>query len=99
MGNEITPDPDRRSFEERRQVNQHGAEFSSARDLQPLLGYSQWRRFEEVVQRAITSCQQSGNDPTYHFANADKMVTLGSGSEREIPDFHLSRFAYRSTMR
>ena len=93
MGNEITPDPDRRSFEERRQINQHGAEYWSARDLQPLLGYSQWRRFEEAVQRAITSCQQSGTDPAYHFAGAGKMVALGSGSEREIPEFHLSRFA------
>ena len=53
MDNEITPDPDRRSFEERRQVNHHGAEYWSARGLQPLLGYSQWRRFEEAVQRAI----------------------------------------------
>lgn len=41
MGNEIAPTPDRRSFEERRLVNQHGAEYWSARDLQPLLGYSQ----------------------------------------------------------
>lgn len=41
MGNEITPDPDRRSFEERRQISPHGAEYWSARDLQPLLGYSQ----------------------------------------------------------
>lgn len=93
MAQELTPDPDRRSFEERRQVNQHGAEYWSARDLQPLLGYSQWRRFEEAVQRAVTSCQQSGNDPKYHFVGAGKMVTLGSSIEREIPDFHLSRFA------
>lgn len=41
MGHEITPDPNRQSFEELRKVNQHGAEYWSARDLQPLLGYSQ----------------------------------------------------------
>ncbi|MDX9972042.1 MAG: DNA damage-inducible protein D [FCB group bacterium] len=93
MTNDITPAPGRRSFEELKRVNEHGAEYWSARDLQPLLGYSQWRRFEEAVQRAITSCQQSGNDPAYHFAGAGKLVQLGSGSEREIPDFHLSRFA------
>jgi DNA-damage-inducible protein D len=93
MDHEITPDPNRQSFEELRKANLHGAEYWSARDLQPLLGYRQWRRFEEAVQRAVTSCQQSGNDPDYHFAGAGKMVALGSGSEREIPDFQLSRFA------
>lgn len=47
-------------FEGLKQANEHGAEYWSARDLQSLLGYSQWRRFEEAVQRAITSCEQSG---------------------------------------
>lgn len=93
MTRAIDPSPERRSFEARKQLNEHGAEFWSARDLQTLLGYGQWRRFEAAVQRAITSCQQSGNDPGNHFAGAGKMVALGSGSEREIPDFHLSRFA------
>ena len=81
------------SFEQLKLVNPHGAEYWSARDLQPLLGYSQWRRFEDAVSRAITSCTQSGNDPGNHFAGAGKMVPLGSGSQREVPDFHLSRFA------
>jgi hypothetical protein len=68
-------------------------EFWSARELQPLLGYSQWRRFEAAIKRAITSCETSGNSPDHHFAGAGKVVGLGSGSEREIEDFHLSRFA------
>lgn len=93
MNKDISSASDRRSFEELKRVNEHGAEYWSARDLQPLLGYSQWRRFDDSIQRAITSCKQSGNDPDNHFAGAGKMVALGSGSEREIPDFHLSRFA------
>jgi DNA-damage-inducible protein D len=80
-------------FESLKRLNQHGAEYWSARDLQPRLGYSQWRRFEEAVKRAVTSCETSGNDPAHHFAGAGKMVGLGSGAEREVPDFHLSRFA------
>lgn len=56
----------------------------SARDLQPLLGYSQCRRFENAIDRAKISCTQSGNDPAYHFAGAGKMVDLGSGSAREV---------------
>jgi DNA-damage-inducible protein D len=82
-----------KSFEDLRQANDHGAEYWSARDLQPVLGYSQWRRFEDAVERARTSCEQSGNDPAYHFAGAGKMVELGSGSQREVEDYQLSRFA------
>ncbi len=82
-----------KSFEELKLTNPHGAEYWSARDLQPMLGYSQSRRFEQAVERAITSCKQSENDPDHHFAGAGKMVELGSGSTREVPDYHLSRFA------
>jgi DNA-damage-inducible protein D len=81
------------SFEDLRQINEHGAEYWSARSLQTLLGYSQWRRFEQAIERAITSCKESGNPPWNHFAGAGKMVGLGSGSERKIDDYHLSRFA------
>lgn len=81
------------SFEELKQINRYGAEYWSARDLQSLLGYTQWRRFEQAIQRSTASCKQSGNNPSYHFAGVGKMVTLGSGSLREVPDFHLSRFA------
>jgi len=89
--NILTRNP--KSFEELRQINQFGAEYWSARDLQPLLGYTQWRRFEDAIKRAITSCQQSGNDPGHHFAGAGKMIILGKGGEREVDDYQLSRFA------
>jgi DNA-damage-inducible protein D len=87
------PAEERSSFEALKRLNGHGAEYWSARDLQGLLGYSQWRRFEDAVKRAVISCEQSGNKPGHHFAGAGTMVELGSGSIREVPDFHLSRFA------
>ena len=62
------------SFEDLKQINQHGAEYWSARDLQSLLGYTQWRSFEKAIQKAVTSCEQSGNEPAHHFARARKMV-------------------------
>ena len=95
MANELesTPSLGSRSFEDLKSINEHGAEYWSARDLQTLLGYGQWRRFEEAIQRARLSCQQSGNVPENHFAGAGKMVILGSGSRREVADFYLSRFA------
>ena len=88
-----TPTIGDQSFETLKQFNEYGAEYWSARDLQSLLGYAQWRRFEDAINRAITSCEQSGNAPLNHFADAGKMVELGSGSAREVGDFHLSRFA------
>ncbi|MDD2851236.1 MAG: DNA damage-inducible protein D [Desulfuromonadaceae bacterium] len=81
------------SFEDQKKLNEHGAEYWSARELQPLLGYSQWRRFEDAVKRAITSCEQSGNDPGYHFAGAGKPITGGKGAVQMVEDYHLSRFA------
>ncbi len=81
------------SFEELKRLNEHGCEYWSARDLQHRLGYTNWRRFEEAIRRAMTSCEKSGNRSTHHFDASVKMVSVGSGAERAVPDFCLSRFA------
>ena len=85
--------PSKLSFEDLKQVNQHGIEYWSARSLQPCLGYSQWRRFENAIQKAIESCKQSGNDPSHHFAGAGNPITSGKGRTQVVEDYHLSRFA------
>jgi DNA-damage-inducible protein D len=90
MANDIIPSSQGASFEDLKRLNHHGAEYWSARDLQPLLGYSQWRRFEEAIQRAITSCQQSGNEPANHFAGVGKLIEHGKGGMHEIQDVRLS---------
>ncbi len=81
------------SFEELKRLNEHGCEYWSARDLQHRLGYTNWRRFEDAVRRAMTSCEKSGNEPRNHFDASVKMVGVGSGAAREVPDHSLSRFA------
>lgn len=83
------------SFEEMvRKDPQTGVEFWLARDLQMLLGYSQWRSFEAVVQKAIAACQNAGQDPANHFARARKLVQVGgSKAQREVDDFGLTRYA------
>lgn len=81
------------SFEALKQVNEYDAEYWSARDLQPLLGYSQWRRFEQAIERAEISCKESGNPPEHHFAGAGKPITGGKGAVQIVDDYQLSRFA------
>jgi DNA-damage-inducible protein D len=93
VAEENLPVPSRNSFEDLKKLNQHGAEYWTARELQPHLGYDQWRRFEDAIKRAITSCEQSGNDPGHHFAGAGKMIPVGKGGARQVNDYLLSRFA------
>lgn len=81
------------SFESLKKYNQHSIEYWSARDLQACLGYSNWRDFQNAIKKATKSCEQSGNNPQNHFADARKMVAIGSQTVREIEDYHLSRFA------
>ena len=76
--------PSNLSFEDLKKHNHHGVEYWSARELQPCLGYSQWRYFENAIDKAIESCKQSGNNPQNHFAPARKMVEIGSKTDREI---------------
>lgn len=82
-----------KSFEDLKKTNEYGAEYWSAREIQPLLGYTQWRRFEDAIKRAITSCKSSGNEPDHHFAGVGKMIDIGKGGIRNVTDYHLSRFA------
>lgn len=93
MAEPLTPAKAEPSFEDLRRQNEHAAEYWSARDLQHLFGYSQWRRFENAIERARTSCGQSGNEPAYHFAGAGKPIVGGKGATQVVDDFHLSRFA------
>jgi DNA-damage-inducible protein D len=70
-----------------------GTEFWCARDLQMLLGYTEWRNFAKVVDKAITACQNAGYDPRDHFVEINKMVRLGSGAQRQVTDIALTRYA------
>jgi DNA-damage-inducible protein D len=81
------------TFEAHAQQTESGVEFWLARDLQHLLGYAKWDNFLNVVSKAKTACEISGHQVSDHFADVGKMVDLGSGSQREVDDIMLTRYA------
>lgn len=70
-----------------------GVECWSARELCPLLGYAQWRNFENTINKAKEACSNAGEDICYHFADVSKMVQIGSGVEKPIDNYMLTRYA------
>jgi DNA-damage-inducible protein D len=74
---------------------QSGTEFWLARDLQNVLDYKRWANFTRVIERAMTSCDLAGYDPSDHFLEVRKMVSLRDGSEKEkqVEDYALTRYA------
>ena len=70
-----------------------GVECWSARDLQPLLGYSKWENFSKVIEKAKEACRNAGNSDADHFPDVGKMVGIGSGTERKVDDMLLTRYA------
>ncbi len=85
--------PNLNSFESLKQINDYDAEYWSARELQIVLGYAQWRRFESIIIKAMDSCDKSGNKRGHHFAITGKPIEGGKGAIQNVKDYHLSRFA------
>ena len=80
-------------FEEIKHIDEEGREYCLARELQVVLEYKQWRRFDSVIEKAKLSCKNSNISIENHFANVGKMVKIGSNTERKTNDYKLSRYA------
>jgi DNA-damage-inducible protein D len=81
------------TFEAHAQQTEGGVEYWLARDIQYLLGYTKWDNFLNVVSKARTACEVSGNQVLDHFADVGKTIQMPKGAEKEIPDILLTRYA------
>ena len=80
-------------FEDIKHLDEQGNEYWTARELIPVLEYNEYRFFKKVIDKAIDACKSSNIKASDHFVRVHDMVALGSGAERKIEDFHLSRYA------
>ncbi len=81
------------TFEDIKHIDEKGIEFWYARELQTILYYKEWRKFENVINKAKDSCKNSEINTYDHFVDADKMVEIGSGAWRKQKDYKLTRYA------
>ncbi|WP_164873513.1 phage antirepressor KilAC domain-containing protein [Streptomyces sp. S063] len=74
------------------QLDHYGEECWSARDLQQLMGYERWERFDDVANRAKETISASGLDPLDHFRGAAKSMPGGRWGKQTVTDYRLTRF-------
>ena len=86
-------DKNNKSFEDIKHTDENGVEFWYARELMPILQYSNWQNFEKIVNKAKISCENSNINVLDHFTDISKMVQIGSGAERKQQDYELTRYA------
>jgi len=81
------------TFERIKRVNESGAEFWSSRDFAQVLGYTDYRNFEAVVEKARTACSNSGQRVEDHLVEINEMIEIGKGGQRSVKTVMLSRYA------
>jgi len=80
-------------FEDIKHIDENKNEYWLARELMPLLEYAEWRKFKGVINKGIINCKNSNYNALDHFVGADKMVSIGSQTARNIQDYKLTRYA------
>ena len=82
-----------RALDQKKRSAPNGEDYWMGRDIQAILGYTEWRNFESVIKRAKTACDGSGVPSSYHFVETNKVISAGKGAELERADCYLTRYA------
>lgn len=80
-------------FEKIKRLDENGKEYWSSRELAKALEYPDYRKFNNVINKAKIACENSGEVIHNHFVHTDEMVKIGSGAERSLDTIYLSRYA------
>ena len=88
-----TTENNNKSFEEIKHIDESGVEFWYARELMPVLQYSNWQNFEKIINKAKISCENSDISVLDHFTDVSKTIKMPKGAEKMIPDYKLTRYA------
>ena len=78
-------------FDDIKHINENGEEYWFARELMPLLEYSKWENFNNVIKKAVIAYKNSYNDDSYWLPEVRKPIITGKGKEEYIIDYKLSR--------
>ena len=81
------------SFEDIKHIDENGIEYQYARELQTVLDYKEWRKFENVIKKAIDACKNSGISTFEHFVGVDKTIKMPKGATKNIKEYKLTRYA------
>lgn len=82
-----------KTFEDIKHIDEFGNEYWYARELQFVLDYKEWRKFEGVINKAKNTCINSNVNVTDHFVGAAKTIKMPKGASKLINDYELSRYA------
>ena len=80
-------------FEDIKHIDEFGNEYWLARELQSILQYTEWRKFNGVIDKAKIACESSGYNVLEHFVGTDKTSNMPNGGVKIIADYKLSRYA------
>ena len=82
-----------KSFEDIKHIDENGVEFWYAKELMPILQYSNWQNFEKIIEKAKISCENSDISVDDQFTDTSKTVQIGLGVEKKKKDYKLTRYA------